>query len=105
MSFLMMKSPSAVDIAARFDRSEDAGAALARVFGDGVRPLRIESALFDAVLEGWRRAQGGRHLTDATKRTREAIVRRFREGVGSDSYTAWQATISEAQIRLLCRRA
>lgn len=90
MSFLMMKSPPALDVAARFDRSEDAEAALARVFGVGVRPLRLESAVFDAVLEGWRRAQGGRHLTDATKRTRESIVRRFREHVGRWPWE-WQA--------------
>jgi len=42
----------------------------------------LEAALFDALLEGWRRAQGGRHLTEATKRSREAVVRRFREHVG-----------------------
>jgi hypothetical protein len=47
MSFLMMKSPSTVAAATRFDRSSDAEAALARVFGDGVRPLRIEAAVFD----------------------------------------------------------
>lgn len=37
--------------------------------------------MFDALLEGWRRAQGGRHLSDGTKRSREATVRRFQEHV------------------------
>ena len=59
------------------DRSGEADQALARLFGDGVRPLHLEAALFEALLEGWRRAQGGRHLTEETKRSREAIVRRF----------------------------
>ena len=78
----LMNDLSSLDLAGRWDRTGDAEAALARIFGDGVRPLRLEEALFDAVLEGWRRAQSGRHLTEATKRSREAIVRRFCEYVG-----------------------
>ncbi len=50
---------------------------LARVFGDGVRPLRLEEAVFEAAIEGWRRQQGGRHLAEKTKRSRERVVRRF----------------------------
>lgn len=61
------------------ERVGAASAALARVFGDGVRPLRLEQALFEAALQGWRRQQGGRHLADSTKRSRELVVRRFRE--------------------------
>jgi integrase/recombinase XerC len=60
----------------------DVDAALARLFGDGVRPLRLEEALFDAVLAGWRAQQAARHLAESTKREREALVRRFREHVG-----------------------
>ena len=85
-----MKSTVSLDQPQRFDRTSDADAALARVFGDGVRPLRIETALFDAVLEGWRRAQGGRHLTESTKHTRERVVRRFCEHVGCWPWE-WQA--------------
>lgn len=48
-----------------------AEAALARVFGVGVRPLRLETAVFEAVLEGWRRQQAGRHLGAGTVRARE----------------------------------
>ena len=82
MSLRLMNDASSLDVAGRWDRAGDAEAALARIFGDGVRPLRLEAALLDALLEGWRRAQGGRHLTEATKRSRESIVRRFCERVG-----------------------
>jgi len=82
MSLRQMNDMSSLDLVGRWDRTGDAETALARIFGDGVRPLRLEAALFDALLEGWRRAQGGRHLTEATKRSRESIVRRFAEHVG-----------------------
>lgn len=59
----------------------DVDAALARLFGDGVRPLRLEETLFDAVLAGWRAQQAARHLAASTKREREALVRRFRADV------------------------
>jgi site-specific recombinase XerD len=72
-----MTDTSALDLTGRWDRAGDVDAALARLFGDGVRPLRLEAALFDALSVGWRRAQGGRHLSQGTKDSREAIVRRF----------------------------
>ncbi len=57
---------------------EDADAALARVFGAGVRPLRLEEALFDAILAGWRAQQSARLLLpETTKRERETVVRRL----------------------------
>ena len=40
--------------------SFDVEAELARVFGDGVRPLRFEEAVFDAMLAGWVRQQRAR---------------------------------------------
>ena len=67
--------------AQRWDRSAEVDAALARVFGEGVRPLRLEEALFDAILAGWRAQQAARHLAESTKREREALVRRFRAEV------------------------
>ncbi len=67
-----------------------AEAALARVFGVGVRPLRLETAVFEAVLEGWRRQQAGRHLGAGTVRARELVVRRFRERTGCWPWV-WQA--------------
>ncbi len=52
------------------------------MFGEGVRPLRLESALFDAVLAGWRSQQAARHLAESTKRDRETLVRRFQVHTG-----------------------
>jgi integrase/recombinase XerC len=68
--------------APRRDRSDEVDAALARLFGPGVRPLRLEEALFDAVLAGWRAQQAARHLAESTKRDREVLVRRFRAHIG-----------------------
>jgi integrase len=77
-----MNDVPSLELVGRWDRGGDAEVALARLFGDAVRPLRIEAALVDALLTGWRRAQGGRHLSEGTKRSREAIVKRFGEHCG-----------------------
>jgi hypothetical protein len=53
----------------RWDRAAEVDATLARVFGEGVRPLRLEEALFDAILAGWRAQQAARHLAESTKRS------------------------------------
>ena len=63
-------------------RSERARTALALVFGEGVRPLRMQEAVFDAVLAGWARQQAARHLSEGTKRHGAAIVKRFQTEVG-----------------------
>lgn len=55
----------------------DVDAALARAFGDGVVPLRLEDGLLDAMLAGWARQQTSRQLTLETKRNRERLVRRL----------------------------
>ena len=60
----------------------DVDVALARVFGVGVRPLHIESALFEAMLSGWRAQQTARYLKAKTIRSNEVGVRRFQEQVG-----------------------
>jgi hypothetical protein len=44
----------------------DVDAALARVFGVGVRPLHMERALFDAMLSGWRSHQVARYIKAKT---------------------------------------
>jgi len=46
--------------------------------------------VFDAALEGWWRQQGGRHLSERTKRSRELVVRRFRDHVDRRPWE-WQA--------------
>lgn len=58
-------------------REERARAALALVFGEDVRPLRMAEAVFDAALVGWARQQSARHLSEQTKRRGAAMVRRF----------------------------
>jgi len=40
----------------------DLDTALARVFGAGVRPLRLEESLFEAMVQGWRAQQAARFL-------------------------------------------
>src|SRR3954470_21435031 len=55
----------------------DVDVALARVFGVGVRPLRLEEALCEAMLAGWRSQQAARYLKPKTVRANEATVRAF----------------------------
>jgi len=70
-------------------RDERARAALAMVFGEGVRPLRMTEAVFDALLVGWARQQSARHLSEGTKRRGAALVTRFQAETGS---WPWQWT-------------
>jgi integrase/recombinase XerC len=60
----------------------DVDTALARVFGAGVRPLRIEEALFEAMLDGWRAQQTARYLKPKSIVANERGVRMFVEHVG-----------------------
>jgi hypothetical protein len=60
----------------------DVDLALARVFGAGVRPLHMESSLFEAMLAGWRSQQTARYLKAKSIRSNEVGVRRFQEHVG-----------------------
>jgi site-specific recombinase XerD len=63
-------------------RGERARAALALVFGEGVRPLQMPEAVFEAALVGWARQQSARHLSEGTRRRSVAMVRRFRRETG-----------------------
>lgn len=49
----------------------------ALVLVDGATPLRAEPALFEAMLEGWRRQQVSRRLGSSIIDRRERVVRRF----------------------------
>jgi hypothetical protein len=60
----------------------DVDAALARVFGAGVRPLHMDQALCDAMLSGWRSQQAARYIKAKTIEANESGVRRFAEHVG-----------------------
>jgi integrase/recombinase XerC len=56
---------------------EDVDAALARVFGAGVRPLRFGEALFGAMLDGWRAQQAARYLKPKTMKANAQAARSF----------------------------
>jgi integrase/recombinase XerC len=59
-------------------RSAEVDVQLDRLFG-GVRPLRLEESVFEAMLEGWQRQQRSRMLRPSTIRSGVALVRRVRE--------------------------
>ena len=66
-----------------------AAGSAALVLVDGAVPLRPEPALFEAMLEGWRRQQGARRLTGPLIEGRIRLVRRFGEFTGA---WPWQWT-------------
>lgn len=55
----------------------------ALVLVEGVTPLRVEPALFEAMLSGWRRQQESRRLSPSIVGARERTVRRFAGFTGS----------------------
>src|SRR6266851_3450455 len=59
------------------------------VLVDGAVPLRPEPALFDAMLEGWRRQQAARRLTGPLIDGRVRLARRFQAFTGA---WPWQWT-------------
>ena len=61
----------------------------ALVLAVGAVPLRPEPALFDAMLEGWRRQQAAQRLTGPLIDGRARLVRRFRDFTGA---WPWQWT-------------
>ena len=79
-----------VGVAGRVARRGDAVDVEIDALFDGVRPLRMDAAVFEASLEGWRRQQAARHLAESTKRDRLLLVRRFREESGLWPWE-WQA--------------
>jgi integrase/recombinase XerC len=73
--------------------AERAVGSAALVLVDGATPLRPESALFAAMLEGWRRQQVSRRLSGPLIDGRERIVRRFAEFGG----WPWQWTSAQVE--------
>ena len=71
-----------------------AAGSAALVLVDGATPLRREPALFDAMLEGWRRQQAARRLTVPLIEGRARLVRRFAEFTGA---WPWQWTPGQAE--------
>lgn len=60
-----------------------AAGSAALVLVDGAVPLRPDPALFEAMLEGWRRQQAARRLTGPLIEGRIRLVRRFGEVTGA----------------------
>src|SRR5260370_2875375 len=71
-----------------------AAGSAALVLVDGAVPLRPEPALFDTMLEGWRRQQAARRLTGPLSEGRVRVVRRFAEFAGG---WPWQWTPGEVE--------
>jgi integrase/recombinase XerC len=71
-----------------------AAGSAALVLVDGATPLRPEPALFDAMLEGWRRQQAARRLTGPLIAGRARLVRRFAEFTGA---WPWQWTAAQVE--------
>jgi integrase/recombinase XerC len=69
----------------------------ALVLVDGARPLRPEPALFDAMLEGWRRQQQARRLGRSIVSGRERVVRRFQAHTGTWPWL-WQPEQVDAWV-------
>ncbi len=74
-----------------------AGAAALVLAGEAI-PLHVEPALFEAMIEGWRRQHAARRLSPSITRARERTVRRFAEYAGgwpwqwrSEQLDAWVA--------------
>ena len=61
---------------------EDAELALARVFGAGVRPLRLEEAVWEAMLKGWTAQQTARYFKPKTIRADLQAARSFASFTG-----------------------
>ncbi len=58
-----------------------AGSAALVLAGEAI-PLHVEPALFEAMIEGWRRQHAARRLSPSITRARERTVRRFAEYAG-----------------------
>jgi integrase/recombinase XerC len=75
-------------------RTRKAAGSAALVLVDGAVPLRPEPALFEAMLEGWRRQQAARRLTGPLIEGRVRLVRRFAEFTGA---WPWQWTPGQVE--------
>ncbi|MGH9023957.1 MAG: tyrosine-type recombinase/integrase, partial [Acidimicrobiia bacterium] len=69
----------------------------ALVLAEGVRPLRPEAALFEAMLEGWGRQHAARRLSAGVLRMRVGVVRRFQAFAGKWPWE-WSAAEVDAWV-------
>lgn len=73
-----------------------AGQAALVLAGEAI-PLHPEEALFEAMIEGWRRQHSARRLSPSITRARERTVRRFAEYVGGWPWQ-WRAEQLDAWV-------
>ena len=74
-----------------------AAGSAALVLAGGAIALRPEAALFEAMIEGWRRQHSARRLSPSITRARERTVRRFAEYVGGWPWQ-WRAEQLDAWV-------
>jgi hypothetical protein len=106
-----MRDSSSSDVArVRVARERALDDALRRAFGQS-EPLRLEEALFEAILAGWGRQQSSRQLSAATKRSRDGLVRRFHAHAGvwpwewrAEHIEEWIADLAAPPRRLTMSR-
>jgi integrase/recombinase XerC len=67
----------ASDVVWCLERRVRVAGSAALVLVDGATPLRVEPALFESMLEGWRRQQQSRRLSESIVTARDRVVRRF----------------------------
>jgi integrase/recombinase XerC len=81
----------------------DVDAALARVFGAGVRPLHFEQALFEAMLGGWAAQMAARYVKPKSIRANLTGVRNFAEHTGAPPWS-WRAQDADEYFEDLLAR-
>ena len=75
-------------------RTRKAAGSAALTLVDSAAPVRPEPALFDEMLEGWRRQQAARRLTGPLIDGRARLVRRFQSFTGA---WPWQWTPGQVE--------
>lgn len=78
------------------DMVKPAGSA-ALVLVGAATPLHPEPALFEAMIQGWRRQHAARRLSVPVTRSRELTIRRFQDFCGSWPWE-WRSTQLEAWV-------
>jgi site-specific recombinase XerD len=82
---------------------QDVDLALARVFGAGVRPLHLEKALFEAMLDAWAAQMVARYIKPKTVRANLSAARAFAEHSGTWPWR-WRAQDADEYFEDLLTR-
>jgi hypothetical protein len=85
--------------------ADDAELALGRVFGAGVRPLHLEEAVWEAMLEGWRAQQVARYFKPKTIKATCRLPGRSGRSRGGGRGSGMPRTSTRTSPRCWARRA